>query len=105
MQLRSARTRVSSQEVLRRGSGFLSCDETAALGFHRSKALLLRLCDNRQNHPNGRSTSDFAIRFDPAPVELGDVFHYRQPKSSASEFAAACFVRAIKSFENPRQIF
>ena len=56
---------------------------------------------NRQNHPNRRPFSDFALGFDVAAVELRDMFHNRQAKAGASNaVVAARFVGAIEALEN-----
>src|SRR5207253_6656501 len=65
----------------------------------------LRLCDNRQRDANRRPATKFAFRLHPSAVKLRDVFDNRQAEAGATEFAAARFVRAIESLENPRQIF
>src|SRR5207245_6722593 len=58
-----------------------------------------------QNHANGGSLSEFALGFDAAAVELRDVFDDREAESGAPDaFGAACFIGAIKTFENARQI-
>jgi hypothetical protein len=74
---------------------------------------MLRFCDSRaigrhsqgKNDANGRSPSKLALSLDPAAVQLGNMFHNRQPKTGAAEFATARFVRAIKPLEDARQIF
>src|SRR5262249_25070473 len=66
---------------------------------------MLRFCDNGQDHANRGAASELAFRFDPAAVQLGDMFHNRQPEAGAAELTAAGLVRAIKSFKNSRHIF
>src|SRR6266478_5815254 len=113
MRSRSARTRVKAQEVRCSAGEVSSCVETAAVGFCRSKDLLLRLCDSGaigghfqgKNDANGRAASNLALGLDAAAVQLGDMFHNRQPEAGAAELTAAGLVRAIKSFKNSRQIF
>src|SRR5438093_13473004 len=83
-----------------------SCDEVAAGRFDRSKPLLLRLCDNRQNHANRRPFAEFTLSFDMAAVELRDVFHDGEAKTGAANAVmAACLVDAIESLKNAGQIF
>src|SRR6266513_3771850 len=82
-----------------------SCDEVAAGRFDRSKPLLLRLCDNRQNHANRCLFFDFALGFDVAAVELRDMFDDRKAKACASDVVvAARLVDAVESLKNARQI-
>src|SRR5260370_6044224 len=66
---------------------------------------MLRFCDNGQDHANRGAASELAFRFDPAAVQLGDMFHNREPEAGAAELRAAGLVRAIKSFKNSRQMF
>src|SRR5689334_13850759 len=59
---------------------------------------------SRQNYSDGRALANLAIRFNPAAVQLGNVFHNRKPKPCPPDFAASSFVRAIKPLKNSRQI-
>src|SRR5439155_7877364 len=70
-----------------------------------STDFMLRFCDNGQDLMYIGVASELAFRFDPAAVQLGDVFHNQQPEAGAAELTAAGLVRAIKSFKNSRQIF
>src|SRR6266481_2704951 len=73
---------------------------------------MLQFCDScaigrhfqRKNDANGRSMAKLALSLDPAAVQLGNMFHNRQPKTGPAEFATARFVRAIKPLEDARQI-
>src|SRR5439155_3660631 len=83
-----------------------SCDEIAAGRFTWSKPLLLRLCDDRQDHANCRAFFDFALRFDVTAMELRYMFHDRQAETgSPNVFSCARFVDTIEALENARQIF
>jgi len=45
-----------------------------------------------------------AFSLNASTVQLGDMFHNRQPQAGASQFAAASFVSAIKALEDSRQM-
>src|SRR6184192_3583710 len=102
MRSRSIPARSLAQEFL----VFWSCDELAAGQFRWSKFLLLRLCDDRQNHANRRASLQFAFGLDVTAMELRDVFHDREAETSAADiFGCARFIDAVKALENARQIF
>src|SRR5205085_5278778 len=60
--------------------------------------------NRRESDANRRAAARLALGLNAAAVELRNMFHNRQPQPSAAELATARFVRAIESFEDPRQI-
>ena len=73
---------------------------------------MLRFCDSacrtariRQQNTDRGAFAEFALGFNAPAVQLGDVLHNRQSKAGSTQFATARFVRAVKSFKDPRQIF
>src|SRR6266566_706315 len=59
---------------------------------------------HRQDHANSGSFSEFTLGFYAAAVQLGDVFHNREPETGTTKLAAARFVSTIEALENPWQI-
>jgi hypothetical protein len=57
---------------------------------------------SREENTNGGAATELAFRFDPAAMQLRDVFDDGKTETGATEFAAACFIDPIKPFENPR---
>ena len=63
------------------------------------------MCDDRQNHANRRTILEFALGFDAAAVELGDMFHNCQTEAGApNAIVAARFVDAVEALKNARQL-
>src|SRR5436305_14271145 len=57
-----------------------------------------------QNHANGGALAEDAFGFDPAAMELRDVFDDGQTEAGSPQFTAASPIDTIKAFENARQI-
>src|SRR6266550_2258253 len=59
---------------------------------------------HRQDHANRGPFSELALGFYAAAVQLGDMFHNREPETGTTKLAAARFVSTIEALENPWQI-
>src|SRR6266498_963845 len=59
---------------------------------------------HRQHHANRGSFTRLALGFYAATVQLGDMFHNREPETGTTQLAAARFVSPIETLENPWQI-
>ena len=57
-----------------------------------------------QNHANCRAFPWFTFRLDAAAMQLRDVFDDCEAETGTGAIGAPRFVRAIKPFENARQI-
>src|SRR5207244_9588253 len=57
-----------------------------------------------QDHANSRAVSEFTFCLHASAVQLRYMFHNRQPKTGAFQFATARLVSTIKALENSRQM-
>src|SRR6266853_2030926 len=72
--------------------------------FNASTLQRLTRRTHRQHHSNCGSIPRLALSLGASTMQLGDMFHNRQPQAGAPQFAAASFVSAIKALENSRQM-